>query len=362
MRSRWRWSGTTRESSRWDAPGYFTKVLAECGCKVVGMELDPEAALVAEEWTERVVVGNVDDPGVWEAVDDESFDVVTFGDVLEHLRDPLAVLRAAVRKLKPSGFIVSSLPNVAHGDVRLSLLHGSFQYGETGLLDRTHMRFFTLQTIRELLHDAGLVVVDTRRVVVPLFHTELGVQREEYPEAVVAEIQADKEFETYQFVMKSVIDNGSAAVESMAERLEEATDRVQELEVSNRLLEDRVTGYAEMKAEYERLVEQDHTFADLIEDLTGQVVGLREEMATKASQAEDLEKTIASLSGALEESQRAHADSERARAESERARAEIERARAESARQYDEIRNSRSFRMTAPLRRLGALVRGSPTP
>ena len=158
------------------------------------------------------------------------------------------------------------------------LLHGSFQYGETGLLDRTHMRFFTLQTIRELLHDAGLVVVDTRRVVVPLFHTELGVQREEYPEAVVAEIQADKEFETYQFVMKSVIDNGSAAVESMAERLEEATDRVQELEVSNRLLEDRVTGYAEMKAEYERLVEQDHTFADLIEDLTGQVVGLREEM------------------------------------------------------------------------------------
>ena len=162
-------------------------------------------------------------------------------------RDPLAVLRAAVRKLKPSGFIVTSLPNVAHGDVRLSLLHGSFQYRDTGLLDRTHMRFFTLQTIRELLHDAGLVVVDTRRVVVPLFHTELGVRREDYPEAVVAEIQADTEFETYQFVMKSVIDNGSTAVVSMAKRLEKPTDRVQELEVSNRLLDDRATGYAEMK-------------------------------------------------------------------------------------------------------------------
>ena len=322
-----------------------------------------EAALVAEEWTERVVVGNVDDPGVWEAVDDESFDVVTFGDVLEHLRDPLAVLRAAVRKLKPSGFIVSSLPNVAHGDVRLSLLHGSFQYGETGLLDRTHMRFFTLQTIRELLHDAGLVVVDTRRVVVPLFHTELGVQREEYPEAVVAEIQADKEFETYQFVMKSVIDNGSAAVESMAERLEEATDRVQELEVSNRLLEDRVTGYAEMKAEYERLVEQDHTFADLIEDLTGQVVGLREEMPPRRVKPRisrrPLRPSAAHWKKANGPTPTASGPAPRASAPA----AEIERARAaESARQYDEIRNSRSFRMTAPLRRLGALVRGNRTP
>ncbi len=344
------------------ATGYFTKVLAECGCKVVGMELDPEAALVAEEWTERVVVGNVDDPGVWEAVDDESFDVVTFGDVLEHLRDPLAVLRAAVRKLKPSGFIVSSLPNVAHGDVRLSLLHGSFQYGETGLLDRTHMRFFTLQTIRELLHDAGLVVVDTQRVVMPLFHTELGVQREEYPEAVVEEIQADKEFETYQFVMKSVIDNGSAAVESMAERLEEADGpgpRARGEQPTARGQGDGVCGDEGRVRAPGRAgshVRRSHRGSHR--------AGCRAARgdATKASQAEDLEKTIASLSGALEESQRAHADSERARAESERARAEIERARAESARQYDEIRNSRSFRMTAPLRRLGALVRGNRTP
>ena len=71
---------------------------------------------------------------------------------------------------------MTSLPNVAHGDVRLLLLGGSFRYREVGLLDRTHLRFFTLETIRELLRDAGLLVVDTKGVVVPLFGAELGVE------------------------------------------------------------------------------------------------------------------------------------------------------------------------------------------
>ena len=223
------------------ATGYFTKVLSERGCKVVGMELDPDAAKVAERWADRVVVGNADDAAAWDLLDDESFDVITFGDVLEHLRDPVAVLRAATRKLKLTGFVVTSLPNVAHGDVRLSLLHGDFRYRETGLLDRTHVRFFTLETnARELLREAGLVVVDTQRVIVPLFHTEFGLSRADYSDAVLDEIRADAESETYQFVMQSVIDNGSQAVASMGNRLDALSDRVHELEVRNNILEAQV--------------------------------------------------------------------------------------------------------------------------
>ena len=149
--------------------GYLTKVMAERGCNVVGIELDPEAAAVAEQWAEQVVVGDIDEGDVWNYVKDEAFDVVVLGDVLEHLRDPLDSLRQAVRKIKPTGFVVTSLPNIAHGDVRIALLQGRFRYAETGLLDRTHLQFFTLETIRELLSQAGLVVVDTKRVVMPLF-------------------------------------------------------------------------------------------------------------------------------------------------------------------------------------------------
>ncbi|HEY6471813.1 MAG TPA: class I SAM-dependent methyltransferase, partial [Acidimicrobiales bacterium] len=126
--------------------GYFTKYLVERGCNVVGIEIDPDAATKAEAWADHVVVGNLDDSDLWNEVKDESFDAVVLGDVLEHLRDPLTALRHAARKLKPSGFIVTSLPNVAHGDVRIALLLGRFRYAETGLLDRTHMRFFTLES------------------------------------------------------------------------------------------------------------------------------------------------------------------------------------------------------------------------
>lgn len=206
--------------------GFFTKVMVERGCNVVGIELDPEAAEVAEKWADSVVVGNIDEGDVWDFVKDESFDVVVLGDVLEHLRDPLASLRHAVRKLKPTGFVVTSLPNIAHGDVRIALLQGRFRYAETGLLDRTHIQFFTLETIRELLSKAGLVVVDTRRVVIPLFESELGVERGDVSHKTLDELHADPEVESYQYVMKSVRDNGSQATAELASRVNELTDRV----------------------------------------------------------------------------------------------------------------------------------------
>ena len=319
------------------ATGYFTKVLAERGCKVVGMEIDRDAAAVAEEWAERVVVGNVGDPHVWESVDDESFDVITFGDILEHLLDPLAVLRIAVRKLKHSGFIVTSLPNVAHGDVRLALLHGSFQYRETGLLDRTHVRFFTLQSIRQMLREAGLVIVDTQRVVMPLFQSELGVQREDYPDLVVEELRADTEFDTYQFVMKSVVDNGSAAVTAMAGRMEELADRAQELEVRNRLLHQEVVEHAEratkeyaaLNEEHGRLGEQIDAWAAHVAELNQRMQALQEELRATSDRAEGYAENGHELSMAL----------------------------AASEERYDAMMHSMSFRLTAPLRRLRAALR-----
>ena len=275
---------------------------------------------------------------LWDLVDDESFDAITFGDVLEHLQDPLAVLRVAEHKLKPSGFIVTSMPNIAHGDVRLSLLHGSFQYRDLGLLDRTHIRFFTLETIRELLRDAGLVVVETERVIMPLFCSELGVKREDYPEAVLDEIRADSEFETYQFVMKSVIDNGSQALVDMANRLDEVSDALHAAEIRNRSAEEDLAGYAEMKVELSelleergRFVEQIETFSVHIKDLTRQVHQLHEELGAMTARADEYGGTVHALNIALQESER----------------------------QNDRIRNSRSFRLTAPLRRLGSLFSGS---
>jgi 2-polyprenyl-3-methyl-5-hydroxy-6-metoxy-1,4-benzoquinol methylase len=322
------------------ATGYFTKVLVEYGCKVVGMEVDPGAAELAEQWADRVVVGNVDDPDVWDQVDDELFDVVTFGDVLEHLQDPLAALRRAMTKLKPTGFLVTSVPNVAHGDLRLSLLRGSFQYRDTGLLDRTHIRFFTLDSLRELLFEAGLVVVDTQRVIVPLFATEFGLARADFSDAVLDEVRADSEAETYQFVMKSVIDNGSQAVRELADRIGAQADLLNEVRVRNRALEDRLRDRDALHEELMRQQEQTQRFADHIEDLTDQVHRLHRELGEMSAIAEDR----AGLAEELTVNTRI-----------------LETALEESRRENMALINSKSFRLTAPLRWISSLNRGRAT-
>jgi 2-polyprenyl-3-methyl-5-hydroxy-6-metoxy-1,4-benzoquinol methylase len=208
------------------ATGYFSEALVNQGCKVVGIELDPKAAAIAEEWLTRVIVGDVDDKNTWNNVEDESFDVVVFGDVLEHLRNPTDVLKTAVLKLKPSGFMVTSLPNIAHGDVRLSLFHGIFRYNETGLLDKTHVRFFTLESARDLLRDAGLAVIATKRVSVPLFQTEIDVTMEEADRVLLDQMILDPEIETYQFVMQAIRDDGATALGEHSRFVNEFSDSI----------------------------------------------------------------------------------------------------------------------------------------
>ncbi|HEX3333205.1 MAG TPA: class I SAM-dependent methyltransferase [Acidimicrobiales bacterium] len=216
--------------------GYFTKYLFERGCEVVGIELDPVAAELAERWATHVVVGDLDTEGVWLEVKDEAFDVVLLGDVLEHLRDPLTSLRHAARKLKPSGCLIASIPNVAHGDVRIALMQGKFEYRDRGLLDRTHIHFFTLESARELLRQAGLVIVDTKRAIVPLFQSEVGVARSDVNPKMLDEMLRDPEIETYQFVMKSVRDNGSRMLADLSEQVQELSDRMHHETVRTALL------------------------------------------------------------------------------------------------------------------------------
>lgn len=139
------------------AEGYLARALAERGCAVVGVEYDARAAEVAREACSAVFVGDVENAAIRRQVDGE-FDRILFGDVLEHLRDPAAVLRWAAGLLAPDGRAVVSLPNIAHWSARRQLLRGRFPQEDHGLFDRTHLRFFTRATARELVESAGLVV------------------------------------------------------------------------------------------------------------------------------------------------------------------------------------------------------------
>ena len=92
----------------------------------------------------------------------QEFDVIFLGDVLEHMVDPLQVLIGLKKFLKPTGRFVISLPNVAHYSMRWQLLTGRWDYQSGGIMDRTHMRFFTLKTMGELVEQAGLYLEKAR--------------------------------------------------------------------------------------------------------------------------------------------------------------------------------------------------------
>src|SRR5215210_8161158 len=183
------------------AAGDLAGVLTERGCKVTGIEVDPEAARRAEERCERVVAGDVETLDLGAELDGEDFDVIVFGDALEHLKDPLRTLARLKPFLRPEGYVVASIPNVAHGSVRLALMQGKFQYRSLGLLDNTHLRFFTRESIEQLFRDAGFLITELRRTTRGIFDTEIEVDREMVTEELLQLVHGDPEGLTYQFVL-----------------------------------------------------------------------------------------------------------------------------------------------------------------
>jgi GT2 family glycosyltransferase/SAM-dependent methyltransferase len=146
------------------ATGRVTRLLREQGCRVVAVELDPAMRPYLEPHAESVIIGDIETLALDEVLDRRTFDYILAGDVLEHLRDPLTVLRTLRPYLSQGGSFVLSIPNIAHGSVRLLLLNGVFEYGDTGILDRTHLHFYTLATILDLCEGAGLEIGELSRV------------------------------------------------------------------------------------------------------------------------------------------------------------------------------------------------------
>lgn len=148
------------------ADGLLSRHLTERGWKVTAIEADPELARAGAAHCERMVVADL---GRGVPPIGGEFDAIVCGDVLEHLAEPAVALAALVPLLAAGGEIVISVPNVAHLWVRLSLMAGRFDYTERGILDRTHLRFFTRRTLDRLLEDAGLVPVRRTATPVPLY-------------------------------------------------------------------------------------------------------------------------------------------------------------------------------------------------
>ena len=140
--------------------GSLSRIVADvCHADVVGIEADPRRAARAGARGLTVRVGYFSHELIREL---GSFDVVLFADVLEHLPNPQAMLLLARECLKSRGSVIVSVPNVAHWSVRVDLVRGRFLYQPCGIMDATHLRWFTAAAVRSLLASSGFNVTGYR--------------------------------------------------------------------------------------------------------------------------------------------------------------------------------------------------------
>jgi 2-polyprenyl-3-methyl-5-hydroxy-6-metoxy-1,4-benzoquinol methylase len=139
------------------ATGYFGSLIKKSkNCNVYGVEISDDV-----KQAKKVLDGvySFDLDGEWpKEVYERSYDYLFYGDVIEHLKDPEVVLKKSLGLLKPGGKVLISTPNIAHISTRLELLQGNFEYESMGILDNTHLKYFTLHSLTEIAWNAGYTV------------------------------------------------------------------------------------------------------------------------------------------------------------------------------------------------------------
>ena len=148
------------------AQGYIARELKEKGHSITGIELDESSASLAKDYCKKLIIGDIETLNP--QLKKESFDLIIFGDILEHTKDPEAVLKKYLQFLRQGSYAIISVPNIANIHIRLSLLFGRFNYSQKGILDKTHLRFFTLKTFKRLIKKSNLKLLKLEPAPIPL--------------------------------------------------------------------------------------------------------------------------------------------------------------------------------------------------
>jgi len=182
----------------------MTRALIAHGCRVTAIERDAESGRAARQVCDRVLIADVEEMDFEQALGKELYDIILLGDVLEHLVQPEKLLGTLRRFVMPNGSLVVSLPNVAHASVRLALLGGRFEYRPWGLLDATHLRFFTRASMRAMFERSGWVISDVKDIEIQPLDWEVEWDPLEITSSVLRRLSRDADAFTYQFVFRAV--------------------------------------------------------------------------------------------------------------------------------------------------------------
>ena len=286
------------------ATGSMTRALVELKrCTVVAVEVDEAMAEQARPFCERLIIGDLERLDWADTFGEERFDVIIAADVLEHLSDPWRCLEAIRGLLRPEGFIVISIPNIAHGAVLGRLLQGRFPYQEKGLLDRTHLRFFTRFDLEDMLLATGfLPAVWERNRVLP-GDSEFGGDWERLPVPLRDELGNLADADTYQFIVKAFPSHQSGWVANTREAMARSEAARERLETELDDTRQRLTEYQEAYREASRVGEEYRQYAEVQRQAYETVSG---QMAEWRASSEELSAAVAQLTRERDEYQRAY--------------------------------------------------------
>lgn len=189
------------------ANGRLTKYMSEkLHCSVDIVEMDEEAGRQAAAYANKAclgpVIGNID-LGNWvKELAGKQYDCIVCADVLEHLRDPARTLGICLGLLKQGGSLVASVPNIAHNGVIISLLQGRFDYTDVGLLDNTHIHFFSRQSFREMAVQQGFAVAYEEATYVDVPDIELGVDYGQIDRSLARALKCREDGIAYQYIFE----------------------------------------------------------------------------------------------------------------------------------------------------------------
>ena len=236
--------------------GYFTKILKEhYNCVVDCIEIDKEATKKAEQYCNKIIVADVEELNFADYFEKEYFDTIVLADVLEHLKQPEKVLENIREYLKDDGFLLISIPNITHASISLSLLDGKWEYKPIGLLDETHLRFFTKESFIKLLEDKGYCPLKIKRVIVNPRDTEFKTPYDDYPVEVRNYIEKrNLDYNTYQFVFKVIKFNEKTNIIKAYEEKREIQNKLNRLTEEKNLLLQQLENIKQEKIQLEEKI------------------------------------------------------------------------------------------------------------
>jgi len=182
-------------------------------CQVDGVDCSEECLRQAATNYRELRQLDLDQADALQAFSGRRYDVIVLADVLEHLREPQQLMRQAAGLLAPGGQLLLSIPNVAYAGVVLELLEGRFDYRDQGILDTTHLRFYTLSSMRELVQGAGLYITSLQTVRLPLHRSEFEFAVPERLPAALRQALAERSDSlAYQYIISAGLNEAGAPV------------------------------------------------------------------------------------------------------------------------------------------------------